>query len=187
MVLAQRMTEAEYRELILHDDFVTWELRDGVPREKPLMTIRHGDVTMSLSAWLFNQLDRQAFHVRNNHAKARINPRNYFIPDVAVIPTASFGPDWADPRTPDAYADPLPLVVEIWSPTTGDYDVATKLQGYKERGDEEIWYVHPYERTVTVWRRQPDGSYAESVVAAGLLTPASLPGVVIDLDALFTP
>jgi Uma2 family endonuclease len=149
--------------------------------------VQHGDFMAEIGVSLANQLDRRRYRLRFNHAKARINPRNYFIPDVAVIPTASFGPDWADPRTPDAYADPLPLVVEIWSPTTGDYDVATKLQGYKERGDEEIWYVHPYERTVTVWRRQPDGSYAESVVTGGPLTPASLPGVVIDLDALFTP
>ena len=185
MALLQRITEAEYRELILHDDFVTWELWDGVPREKPPMTAKHGDAAMTLSARLFNQLDRRRFHVRNNHAKARISPRNYFIPDVAVIPTAYLGPGWDDPRTPDAYEGPLPLVVEIWSPTTGDYDFRVKLSGYKERGDEEIWYLHPYERTLTVWRRRPDGSYDETVSAGGTVEPATLPGVAIELDELF--
>jgi len=185
MVLAQRLTEAEYRDLILHDDYVTWELWDGVPREKPLMSAMHGDAVMTLSARLFNQVDRRQFRVRNNHAKARISARNYYIPDVAVIPAAYFGPGWDAPRNPDAYAAPLSLVVEIWSPTTGDYDVDVKLLGYKERGDEEIWYLHPYERTLTIWRRQADGTYAEVVLTGGIVEPASLPGVAIDLDELF--
>ncbi len=185
MVLAQRVTEAAYRELILRDGFVTWELWDGVPREKPLMSAKHGDVSTLLGARLIYQLDRRSYQVRTNHAKARISPRNYYIPDVAVIPTAYLGPGWDDPRTPDAYAEPLPLVVEVWSPTTGDYDFAVKLRGYKERGDEEIWYLHPYERTLTVWRRQPDGSYEETVYVGGIVAPASLAGVAIDLDELF--
>ena len=186
MVLAQCMTEAEYRDLILHDDYVTWELWDGVPREKPGMTAMHGDAAMTLSARLFNQVDRRQFRVRNNHAKARISPRNYYIPDVAVIPAAYFGPGWDDPRNPDAYADPFSLVVEIWSPTTGDYDFEVKLRGNKERGDEEIWYVHPYERTLTIWIRQPDRTYAETIRTGGIVEPAFLPGVAIDLDELFT-
>ena len=90
----------------------------------------------------------------------------------------------ADPRTPDAYEGPLPLVVEIWSPTTGDYDFEVKLRGNKERGDEEIWYVHPYERTLTIWIRQPDRTYAETIRTGGIVEPAFLPGVATDLDEL---
>jgi hypothetical protein len=33
-------------------------------------------------------------------------------------------------------------VVEVWSRSTGAYDVETKLQGYREHGDAEI-LVHP--------------------------------------------
>jgi Uma2 family endonuclease len=51
----------------------------------------------------------------------------------------------------------MPLVVEVRSWTAESYDFATKLQGYRLRGDLEIWFIHPYERTLTVWRRQPDG------------------------------
>jgi Uma2 family endonuclease len=76
------------------------------------------------------------------------------------------------------------LVVEVWSPSTGHYDVATKLKGYRERGDTEIWFIHPYERTLTAWRRQPDGSYVEETHRGGVVAVASLPGVVIDLDVL---
>ena len=75
-------------------------------------------------------------------------------------------------------------MVEVWSPSTGHYDFATKLQGYRERGDAEIWFIHPYERTLTAWRRQPDGSYAEETYRGGPVPVVSLPGVVIDFDAL---
>ena len=67
---------------------------------------------------------------------------------------------------------------------TGHYDVATKLQGYRERGDAEIWFIHPYERILTAWRRQPNVSYAEETYRGGLVPVASLPNVIIDFDAL---
>ena len=89
------------------------------------------------------------------------------------------------PGSLDAYADPLPLVIEIWSPSTGGYDINEKLPDYQRRGDLEIWRVHPYERTLTAWRRRPDGIYTESVYRGGIVHPESLPGVAIDLDALF--
>jgi len=83
------------------------------------------------------------------------------------------------------FSDPLPLVVEVWSPSTGDYDVDAKLPVYQQRGDLEIWRIHPYERTLTVWQRQPDGSYVETIHHGGIVTPVGLPGVEIDLDELF--
>ena len=58
---------------------------------------------------------------------------------------------------------------------------------YQQRNDREIWFIHPYERTLTAWRRKEDGSYAQAVYRSGLVQPASLPGVAIDLDALFAP
>ena len=62
-------------------------------------------------------------------------------------------------------------MVEIWSRTTGDYDydITAKLPSYRERGDAEIWLIHPYERTLTAWRRQPDGSYAEETYRGGVV------------------
>jgi Uma2 family endonuclease len=89
------------------------------------------------------------------------------------------------PGSLDAYADPLPLVVEIWSPSTGTYDMNAKLPDYQEHGDLEIWRIQPYDRTVTSWRCRPDGSYIESIHRGGTIRPDALPGVVIDLDELF--
>jgi Putative restriction endonuclease len=82
-------------------------------------------------------------------------------------------------RPSPAPCDPATL------PPTPDFRLLlTKLQGYRERRDSEIWFIHPYERTLTIWRRQPDESYAEEIYRGGVVPVASLPGVVIDFDAL---
>jgi Uma2 family endonuclease len=111
---------------------------------------------------------------------------NYRIPDVCVVPLHLVAQRRQDrPTALEIYEEPMPLVVEVWSPSTGEYDVDQKLKEYQQRGDLEIWRLHPYERTLTAWVRQPDGSYAETLYAGGVVRPAHLPGVAIDLDALF--
>jgi Uma2 family endonuclease len=184
MAVVNRMSEQEYREFALTDEGHLYELWDGVPVEKPGMSIVHDGLSAYLGAMLINQLDPRDYWVNVNGGKARRSERFYFIPDVVVIPTAYFPPNWADPRAFNAHAEPLPLVVEVWSRTTAAYDFAVKLQGYRERGDAEIWYIHPYERTLTAWSRQAGSSYTETVYEGGVVPVPSLSGVAIDLDAL---
>lgn len=184
MAIATRMSEQEYRNFALTDEGHLYELWDGVPREKPPMSMRHADIAAYLGIALANQLDRSTYRVNFHDGRARISERNYFIPDVAVIPAAYKRPYDQDPGAINAFAGPLPLVVEVWSPTTGHYDVSVKLRGYRGRGDLEIWYVHPYEHTLTAWRKQPDGSYSEELYRGGMVPAVSLPGVTIDLDDL---
>jgi Uma2 family endonuclease len=184
MAVSARISEQEYRELVLGDPDRDWELWDGTPREKPWMSMRHNAIAFRLGHFLQSQLDWSLYRVNVNGDRARVSPRSSYIPDVIVIPTAyqrSFGDD---PRVIGSYADALPLVAEVWSPSTGHYDVATKLGGYRARGDQEIWLLHPSEQTLTAWHRQPDGSYAEDLYRGGIVAVASLAGVSIDLDAL---
>jgi Uma2 family endonuclease len=184
MAVVNRISEQEYRELALHEADRLWELWDGVPREKPGMSMMHEDVSFYLGYLLQTQLDRRAYRVNVNGGRARRSERNYFIPDVAVIPAAFKQPFQQDPRAFNAFAQPLPLIVEVWSWTTGRYDFDVKLQAYRERGDLEIWYIHPYDHTLTAWRKQPDGSYSEELYRGGIVPVASLPGITIDLDDL---
>jgi len=178
------ISEKAFRKLALEDPSGHWELHCGVPRQKPGMSAKHNDVGIELVAVLHAQLDRRQFRVRFNSGHVRRSGDRYYIPDVFVLPTEQFLPQ--EPlRTLETYVQPLPLVVEIWSPSTGDYDTEAKLPQYQQRGDQEIWYIHPYDRTLTAWRRQPDGTYVESLYTGGQLQPMALPGVTIDLDALF--
>jgi Uma2 family endonuclease len=180
----EQMSEAAFRQFSLGDKQGQWELVDGQLRERPAMSAEHGGVMMVLVAQLLNQCDPHEYIVRVQHARLRVSPTTYFIPDVAVISTAFYLSLRTRPGSLDAYPDPLPFVAEVWSPSTGDYDINEKLPGYQRRGDREIWYLHPYEQTLTAWRRQPDGAYDAKQYRGGILSIASLPRVAIDLDRL---
>ncbi len=181
----EHVSEETYRQFALGDPQGQWELYRGQLRKKPGMSVEHGGITDNLLAFLYSQLDRNDYRIRTTHARLRRSADTYYVPDIAVIPTSVVQALREQPGSLDAYPEPLPLVVEIWSPSTGRYDINEKLPDYQQRGDLEIWYVHPYERTLTAWRRRPDGMYAESVYRGGIVNPESLSGVAIDLDALF--
>ena len=182
MAVAQQMSESAYQQFVLSGVEGSWELHDGRLVEKPGMSWKHLDIVALLVASLHQQLDRAEYRV---FAESRVRRPavTIFLPDVAVVPT-SYGEAIRDLPVLAIFSDPLPLVVEVWSPSTGDYDVDAKLPLYQQRGDLEIWRIHPYERTLTPWRRQPDGSYVETLHRDGTITPVALPAVTIDLGAL---
>lgn len=184
MVRATAMTDQEFEQLALDDPSAHWELWCGRPRRKPAMTTRHNDVAEDLNGMLWVQLDRKRYRVRTNAGHVYRPEQSYFIPDVFVVPRDSLEPAREQEDRLEAYSVPLPLVVEVWSRSTGRYDQRTKLEEYRRRGDREIWFIHPYNRTLTAWRIQPDGSYTEQVIRGGKLRPIALPGVEIDLDSL---
>ena len=182
---AEPMSEAAYRRFALSDPNGQWELHRGQLREKPGMSVEHGHVMILLIEFLLGQLDRNEYWLRANHARLRRSASNYYVPDIAVIPAAIEQALRLRPDSLDAYAEPLPLVIEIWSPSTGDYDLREKVGEYQRRGDLEIWLIHPYDRTLMAWSRLPGGGYAERHFHQGIARPSSLPQVEIDLDALF--
>ncbi|MGH2617740.1 MAG: Uma2 family endonuclease [Thermomicrobiales bacterium] len=183
MAVAQRMSEQTYREFVLSGIDGVWELHDGVLVEKPRMSFRHGQIPMLLGHFLLSQLDPDAYDVVVE-LRVRRPAATVFVPDLMVVPKA-YSEEIRDRPVLAIYSEPLPLVVEVWSPSTGDYDVAAKLPVYQQRGDLEIWLIHPYERTLTSWQRQADGSYRETVYHGGVVSPVALPGVEIDLARLF--
>ena len=183
MPVEQLISEETYLRFVLSGVEGSWELHDGRLVEKPAMTFRHGQIPMLLGHFLLSQLDRAQFQVVSE-LRVRRSSATVFVPDLMVVP-AAYSEEIRDRPVLAIFSDPLPLVVEVWSPSTGDYDVDAKLPVYQQRGDLEIWLIHPYERTLTAWRRQPDGSYQETIHREGVVKPAALPGVAIDLGALF--
>ena len=120
------ISEAAFRKLALEEPNV-WELHCGVPRQKPGMTAAHNDVTTRLFGRLFQQLDEREFRVRSNAGHVRRLAENYYIPDVFVVPMDLVRPLLPQEDVLETYEAPLPLVVEVWSRSTGDYDVDAKL------------------------------------------------------------
>ena len=180
-----QLNDAEFRRLAIDDPDGKWELFDGEPRRKPCMTWEHNYIALYLAASLIGQLDVREYHVRSEAGHVRRPSGRYLIPDVFVVPMAQAPRDRGRPGVLEEHTEPLPLVVEVWSTSTGRYDVRRKLATYRERGDLEIWLGRPYNRTITIWRRQPDGTYAERTEKGGRVQPSSLPNVTIDFDALF--
>ena len=191
------MTAEEYERLVLAEPDEKWELECGRPRRKPPMTWEHNQASRRLARRLMAQLPEADWVIGHDDGRARWgDARRYYIPDVFVASMAVARRLFTQPGMVEAYPDPLPLVVEVWSPSTGDYDVDEKLRNYQERGDLEIWRLHPprggdpkgtppyQERTLTTWRKQPDGSYVQTVYTGGIVRPVALPNVAIDLDAL---
>ena len=180
------MSEQTFRAAVLARPDGQWELHRGRLREKPDMTAAHNRLMMLLGHQLLDQLNWSEFEVRINAGRVSRTDETYYIPDLLVLPAELVRPllDHADVL--EVYGDPIPLVVEIWSPSTRDYDVDDKLPEYQRRGDAEIWRLHPFERTLTAWRRQPDGMYDETVYRGSTVQPIALPNVVIDLDKLFS-
>jgi Uma2 family endonuclease len=185
MAVAQRMSEQAYQEFVLSGAEGAWELHDGRLVEKPGVTWEHGGIIALLSHLFQLQLDRSEYQVRINEGRVRKPSDTVFIPDLLVVPSAYGEPFRGRPGKLAIFSGPLPLVVEVWSSSTGDYDVDTKVSVYQQRGDLEIWRIHPYERTLTSWQRQPDGSYQEAMHRGGSVMPSGLPGVTIDLDRLW--
>jgi Uma2 family endonuclease len=179
------VSEERYIQLALEDPEGKWELIDGCPRRKPAMTWEHNHIARELTFLLNLQLDRTAYEVVHDSGRVRRSARNYFVPDVYVVSMELVRRSFPQPGMLESYGEPLPLVVEVWSPSTGDYDVMEKLDEYKRRGDREIWLIHPYERRLTAWRLQPDGSYTETPFTGGTVQPVALPSVTVNLDTLF--
>jgi Uma2 family endonuclease len=178
--------EETYERVALEDPEGRWELHCGRLQRKPDMSFEHSHIARLLGYRLQSQLSFDLYEVAVDHSRLRRAEASFFIPDVMVIPAELV----ADGRRTGAqrlevYSQPLPLVVEVWSPSTGTYDVNVKLEEYQRRGDLEIWRIHPYEKTLTAWRRQPDGSYVETIHRGGVVHLRALPEVRVDLDELF--
>lgn len=179
------VTAEAYERIALGASDATWELWDGRLREKPGVSVAHGRAISRLARQLLLQIDEDAFEVRINTGRLRRAERSYYVPDLFVVAELDVAGIEVRPDSLEAYRTPMALVVEIWSPSTGAYDVESKLPEDQRRGDIEVWRLHPYERTLTVWRRGADGSHGRAVLKGGTIEPIALAGVRIDLDALF--
>ncbi|MGI8554265.1 MAG: Uma2 family endonuclease [Dehalococcoidia bacterium] len=179
------VSEKTYQQLVLEDPRGQWELVCGRLRRKPDMTTEHESVARRLTRRLSVQVNEDDFSVGMGSPKLRVSSGSYYFPDVCVLPRPFERKLRETPGRFEVYTDPMSLVVEVWSPSTGDYDVDEKLVEYQKRGDLEIWRIHPYERTLTAWRRRPDGTYAETLYRHGSVQPIALSDVTIEIESLF--
>lgn len=178
--------EATYKRLALEDRHGHWELHAGRLVQKPGMTAFHAEALERLHWRLRSQLPEGEYALRAEAGRLRRPEGSYYEADVTVVPRHYVRDLMTHhPTELEVYERPVPFVAEVWSPSTGAYDIDTKVPGYQQRGDAEIWRLHPPRHAVTIWRRQPDGRYTETFVTGGIVELAALPGVRINIDELF--
>ena len=96
---------------------------------------------------------------------------------------------WRKPLPPSAhdYFEGVPLwLIEITKPGSEHLDWVVKHRLYERSGVEEYWIISPESKTVTTYhlsngRYELTGEWWE----AGQIPSSSLPGVVVEWEALF--
>jgi Uma2 family endonuclease len=184
-VVQMSVSQELYESVSVEDPEGRWELHEGKLREKPVMSYAHKEVMFEIGFQLGAQLDPDLFLVRSNAGRLRLAPDTVYIPDVFVIPRSAVGEMGANVPALDTYAEPARVVVEVWSPSTGEYDIDQKIPQYAVHGDREIWRVHPRERSIEVWVRAEGGSYSHQIQQGGTLSLRWLPGIRVDSDPIF--
>lgn len=180
-------TQLDFERFVLDHPGHAWELHRGQVREKPTMSAEHGHLLDECASMLYAQIDRRLYRIRMNTGRVARSDEQRYIPDLFVVEADRVTAARRRGESLETYREPVLLVIEVWSPSTGNYDVDEKIPEYLSRGDAEVWRLHPLERSLKGWRRRPDGGYDEFVAATGIVEPVALPGVKIDLDALFAP
>jgi len=76
-------------------------------------------------------------------------------------------------------------LAEVLSAATASHDQTIKLPVYERAGVLEVWFVHPTDRVLTIYRLE-EGRYGRPTVLAmkGRTPIGAIPGVIIDWDRL---
>ncbi len=164
------------------EEFLAWqldrpgrfELVGGFPVELPEgETALHDRILVNLIGELGTRLSGRNGHPFTKGLCIETLPGQIRRPDAGVD---------CGPRDPDGLIASEPvLVVEVFSPTTRDFDTAGKLAEYKAVASlRTILYVEPNRPEVFVFERNEDGEWIESRLA-GMDTAAAVPALGIEL------
>ena len=167
----------------------SWELIEGVPYNMtPAPSIEHqrisGEFFRQISNFLFDkdcEVFSAPFDVRLPEGDEGDDEIITVVqPDISVICETGKLDNRGCRGTPD-------FIIEIISPATAGKDQIQKVALYEKHGVKEYWLVHPGDRLITVRLRDNEGRYGIPQIreAKGVLAVQTLPGLEIDLDAVF--
>ena len=89
---------------------------------------------VKLGHFLLTQLDWNVYQVRVNAGHVHRTTESYLVPDVLVVPVAMGHGLRGRLDRLEVFDAPLPLVVEVWSPSTGGYGVDTSWPSTRRAG-----------------------------------------------------
>jgi len=178
-----------------YGDYLTWsrtygdELIDGTAyvREPPSPTVLHQGIVFELARQAAAALEGKSVRVciapldvrlprsteEDNLVDTVVQPDVFIVTDLEKLDARGVrgAPDW---------------LVEVLSPSTARHDQAVKLPVYERAGVREVWFVHPIDRTLTIYHLLQAARYGRPLILelAGKTQLTAVPGVTIDWDRL---
>jgi Uma2 family endonuclease len=175
-------------------DYFRWsagsgeELIDGVAyvREPPAPTPSHQGIVVGLCRQIDTLLKDRPWRVyvapfdvrlpksaeQDDEIDTVVQPDVLIVCDLQKIDGRGMrgAPDW---------------VAEVLSPHTARHDQVVKLPVYERAGVREVWFVHPIDRTLAIYRLEA-GHYGRASIFGleGKIQITVIPGITIDWDEL---
>ena len=154
------------------------ELIDGEIIDMAAIGSPHAEVTNRF-ARLFTRALRDEAALVNVQSPLRLDAYNEPVPDLMILRPRAGGYRASHPNAAD-----ILLLVEV-SESSLAYDRGVKLPLYAKFGVPKVWVVDLVGAVVEVYREPKDGAYASRErLTDGLLAPALVPGVTIDVTGL---
>ena len=165
------------------DDGKQYELYDGEVRVVPAPSILHQVVQANILDILQAYRKTHGGRVLGTPLDIIFRENTVLQPDITFLTEPTFRLlDLHKPirSVPD-------LVIEILSPSTSKWDRVKKYGVYARHGVAEYWIVDPGNETVEIFALR-DGAYelASSGRRAGQLASATFPGLVLDIERVFS-
>lgn len=155
------------------------ELIDGEIIDLNAIGSPHAAVTNRL-ARLLNRTVADATALVSVQSPLRLDTFNEPEPDLMLL-----RPRADEYRASHPSAADVLLLIEV-SDSSLAYDRGTKLALYARFGVPEVWIVDLAGAAVEVYRQSKDGAYSSRERrTSGMLAPSLVPGVAIDVAALF--
>src|SRR5579885_1335590 len=105
-----------YEQVALEDSDEQWELICGRLRAKPPMTFAHNAIPRLLTDMFREWSEWSEYVTAENSARLRVSTGSFLVPDLCVIPRQLWRRHIREQAEElEIYAEPLPLVVEVWS------------------------------------------------------------------------
>ena len=157
------------------------ELIEGEIIDMPPIGSRHAGKASRLADFLTAAIGGRA--IVRTQWPVRLSEHSEVQPDLAVV---KFRDDYYESTHPTA--DDALLLIEV-SDTTLQYDRNVKASLYARCGVPELWIVDLQADVIHVHRSPLDGRYLEvsSLADSAVAAVALLPGVTIEVGALFPP
>ena len=161
------------------------ELVEGtVYLPSPIRAKNHAGPHNCLGTWLGVYVSETSGAACFDNSTVRLDLDNEPQPDLVLLKLMASGGQARISN--DDYIEGAPeLVVEVLSPANTRAERAEKLKDYESLGVPEVWVVSPEARSVEVLSLRDGRLSTTALLREGQIKPAHLPGVTIDIDAIW--